>query len=83
MDDSTYWWSYYPDFSSFVRSGFHHFNYKAFIVSSSTDFSSNIATAFADAHEAICLDNKVYTQQRHISSKSHLSLVLQHDSPAT
>ena len=83
MVDYTYWRSYYPDFSSFVHSGFHHFHYKAFIVSSSTDFSSNIATAFADAHEAICLDNKVYTQQRHISSKSHLSIVLQHDSPAT
>ena len=45
--------------------------------------NSNIAAAIADAHEEICQDNKVYTQQRHISSKSHLSVVLQHDSPAT
>ena len=39
-------------------------------------FSSNIAAAIADAHEAIRQGNKEYTQQKHASSKSHLMMAL-------
>ena len=60
MRASTYQWSYYPDFNSFSAVAFTISIIKLSQFPQAKIFSSNIAVAIADAHEAICQGNKGY-----------------------